>query len=42
MPPSLVQAKQGFGLVEGHASVEDLIEEVGFVVEAGKLGAGVE
>ena len=24
------QAKQGFGLVEGHASVEDLIEEVGW------------
>ena len=28
-PPCLacLQAKQGFGLVEGHASVEDLIEE---------------
>lgn len=24
---AFLQAKQGFGLVEGHASVEDLIEE---------------
>lgn len=26
-PRRVLQAKQGFGLVEGHASVEDLIEE---------------